>query len=141
MQISSLTPDYAVSPQITAEDVAQLKDAGFGTVVCNRPDQEVQPDLQAAAIQAAVEAAGLVFVMNPVMPGMLTADNVRIQQETLAGADAPVFAYCRSGNRSSVVWALALAGKVPADELINCAAQAGHDLSGMRAHLEAAEQG
>ena len=33
-------------------------------------------------------------------------------------ADGPVFAYCASGNRSSVVWALTQAGKVPADDLI-----------------------
>ena len=50
-------------------------------------------------------------------------------------ADGPVFAYCASGNRSSVVWALTQAGKVPADDLIATAARWGYNLEPIRPQL------
>jgi uncharacterized protein (TIGR01244 family) len=54
--------DYAVSPQITPEDARAIGEAGFTTVICNRPDSEIGPDQQAEAVRRAVEAAGLRFV-------------------------------------------------------------------------------
>lgn len=140
MKINTLTPDYAVSPQITVEDVAQLKDAGFGTVICNRPDHEVQSRYQADAIRSAVEAAGLSFVDNPVEAGEMTQANVDTQRAAVVGAQAPVFAYCRSGNRSAVVWALALAGDVPVADILKATQDVGYDLSGLRQYLEAAAE-
>ncbi len=76
MDIRPLTDSYAVSPQITPEDVAGIAAAGFTTVICNRPDGEIPPDLRAAEIRTAVEAAGLSFVLNPVIGGAITMDNV-----------------------------------------------------------------
>ena len=44
----------------------------------------------------------------------------------------PVIAYCRSGNRSTVLWALNQAGRMPEDEILSTADAAGYDLSGVR---------
>ena len=66
MDIRQITPDYAVSPQIEPADIAAIKAAGFRTVICNRPDEEVTAELGAAAMRDAAEAAGLAFVDNPV---------------------------------------------------------------------------
>lgn len=138
MQINILTPTYAVSPQMTAQDVAELKAAGYGTIICNRPDQEVGAEHQAATIGAAVEAAGLTFVVNPVEPGQMTESNITTQRAAIDAADAPVFAYCRSGNRSAVVWALAMAADIPVDDIMSATAAQGYDLSGLRQYLDAA---
>ena len=54
MDIRRLTPDYAVSPQIAPEDLAQIKAEGFTTVIDNRPDAEIPADLHASAMRAAV---------------------------------------------------------------------------------------
>lgn len=140
MQINALTPEYAVAGQIRPEDAEAIVAAGFHTVVCNRPDGEVTGDEQSAPIRAAVEAAGLVFHYNPVVNGAMNEENVRLQGAALAESDGPVFAYCRSGMRCSVVWALARAPEVPADDLIEAAARAGYDLSGLRPQI-AARQG
>lgn len=140
MKLNTLTPDYTVSPQITADDVAHLKATGFGTVICNRPDHEVQTSLQAAAIRDAVEAAGLVFIDNQVDAGAMTEDNITRQREAIEAAEGPVFAYCRSGNRSAVVWALAVAGAVPVDEIMSSTQAVGYDLSGLRPYLDAAAE-
>lgn len=136
MDIRALTPTYAVSPQITPEDLAAIKAAGFVTVIDNRPDAEIPPAVQTAAMRAAVEAAGLAFVANPVIGGAITEQNVVAQRAAIEASSGPVFAYCASGNRSSVVWALAHAGKVPAGDLIATAAQFGYDLEWLRPMLD-----
>ncbi|MBC7155206.1 MAG: TIGR01244 family phosphatase [Rhodobacteraceae bacterium] len=137
MDIRHLSPDYAVSPQIEPGDVAAIKAAGFTTVICNRPDAEIPPEVQADAVRAAVEAAGLAFVLNPVIGGQLTDDNVAAQGTAIDAATGPVLAYCASGNRSSIVWALSQAGRQSADALINAGAAHGYKLEGLRPMIEA----
>jgi len=137
MDIRALTPSYAVSPQITPEDLPAIKAAGYGVVIDNRPDGEIPPALHTAVMQAAAEALGLHFVVNPVIGGALTAANVAAQRAAIATASGPVLAYCASGNRCSLVWALALAGQRPTDELIAIPARFGYQLEGLRGQLDA----
>jgi uncharacterized protein (TIGR01244 family) len=137
MDIRPLSEGYAVSPQIAPEDMPAIRAAGFVAVVCNRPDAEVPPDLGSAAIRAAAEAAGLAFVDNPFSHGGLHMGLIEAQAGAMAGASGPVLAYCASGTRSSMLWALALAGQVGADALIGAAARRGYDLSGLRPQIEA----
>ena len=138
MDIRKITDRYAVSPQIAPEDLPGIAAAGFRTVICNRPDDEVPVELQSNALRIATEAAGLTFVDNPVTHAGLNADMVRLQKETLDASDGPVFAYCASGNRSSIVWSLGHAGQIPVDEIIEATSRAGYDLTKLRPMLEAA---
>jgi uncharacterized protein (TIGR01244 family) len=140
MDIRALTPAYAVSPQIAVADLAQIKAAGYTTVIDNRPDGEIPPDLHGPIMRAAAEALGLVFHINPVIGGALTQENVDLQAQIMANANGPVFAYCASGNRCSVVWALTEAGKQSANDLISVPAKFGYNLEHLRPILEAAER-
>ena len=99
MQYRQITEDYAVSPQITVEDVKLVKEAGFKSVICNRPDNEDPGQPTAEEIREAVEAAGLVFRWVPVISGQMTPRNVEDQASALDEIPAPVLAYCRSGTR------------------------------------------
>ena len=126
MDIRALTPSYAVSPQIGLADLPAIKAAGYATVIDNRPDGEIPADLHTDAMRAAAEAAGLRFVANPIIGGMLTMENVTAQAAALAASAGPVLAYCASGNRSSIVWALAQAGTMPTDDLIGIPARFGY---------------
>jgi uncharacterized protein (TIGR01244 family) len=137
MDIRALTPDYAVSPQIEPEDLPAIKAAGYVTIIDNRPDGEIPPHLHTPAMQAAAEALGLTFVVNPVIGGQLTMANVTAQADAMAASPGPVLAYCASGNRSSVVWALANAGKRPVDELVGLPARFGYQLDHLRPQIEA----
>jgi uncharacterized protein (TIGR01244 family) len=137
MDIRTLSDAYAVSPQIEAEDAAAIAAAGYATVICNRPDDENPPERAAAHIRAAVEAAGMRFVENPFNAMTLSLDHVAAQAAAMAGAEGPVLAYCASGNRSSVVWALAEAGRQPTDALIGAAARHGYQLEGLRGQIDA----
>ena len=141
MEIRSITPDYAVAGQITSEDVAALKTAGFTRVICNRPDSEVSPDLRADAVRTAVEAAGLDWVDNPVDSAGMTPENIALQRQALTTANGPVFAYCRSGTRSAIAWALSQAGSTPTESLITAAARGGYDLNAYRARIEELAKG
>jgi uncharacterized protein (TIGR01244 family) len=136
MDIRPLTESYAVTPQIAVEDIPAIKAAGFTTIVCNRPDGEIPPDLRAAPLRAAAEAAGLHFVENPVIGGAITMENVTSQGSAIAESTGPVLAYCASGNRSSIVWALSQAGKQPTDTLIATPARFGYNLEPFRATID-----
>ena len=137
MDIRRITPDYAVSPQIEPADMATLAAEGFTVVINNRPDAEVPPEQQSAAMRAAADAAGLTYVENPVISAAMTMDMVEGQAAATDAAAGPVLAYCRSGTRSSVVWALSQAGRQPADAIIAAAAKAGYELGHLRAQIEA----
>lgn len=139
MDIRRITPDYAVSPQIEPEDLPEIVAQGFRTVVCNRPDAENPLELSSEVMRVATEAAGLRFVDNPVTHPTMTPDRIATQAQALE--HGPVLAYCASGTRSSVLWSLAQAGRMPADEILSVTARAGYDLSGLRPRLEAAAKG
>ena len=138
MDIRALTPSYAVSPQIAIADLSEIKAAGYKTIIDNRPDAEISAELHSHNMRAAAEALGLSFHVNPVIGGALTPENVTLQADILAKADGPVFAYCASGNRCSVVWALTEAGKQSADVLISIPAKFGYNLEHLRPILAAA---
>ena len=141
MDIRAITPDYAVSPQIEPGDLPAIKAACYVTVIDNRPDGEIAPQLHTAEKRQAAEALGLRFVANPVIGGALTMDNVTAQGAAIAASDGPVLAYCASGNRSSVVWALSQAGKRPVDELVGLPARFGYQLDHLRPQIEALAKG
>jgi uncharacterized protein (TIGR01244 family) len=137
MNLRQITDSYSVSPQLEPGDMATLAAAGVTTVICNRPDGENPPPLQAAAMQAAAEAAGLDFVFNPIVGGQMTMGNVEEQAEAIEAADGPVVAYCASGNRSTLVWALGQAGEMPTDEIISRGEAWGYQLEWLRPQIEA----
>lgn len=137
MDIRQITPDYAVSPQIDPTDIPAIKAAGFRTIICNRPDVEVPHELSSEVMRIAAEEAGLAFVVNPVTHQTLNMDMVTTQMASLTDGQTPVLAYCASGTRSSIVWSLGQAGKLPTDAIIAATAKAGYDLSNLRPRLDA----
>ena len=130
MDLRQITPDLAVSPQIMPEDVPVLAQAGFKVLVNNRPDDEVGPDIDHDAMAMAAEQAGMRYHYLPFRPGQITPQLIAEFGAATAG-QGPVIAYCRSGNRSTVLWALNQAGRLPEDEILRIAADAGFDLSGV----------
>ena len=142
MDIRPIADGYAVSPQIEPEDIPEIAARGFTTVICNRPDAEVPHELAAGVMRAAVEAAGLRFVENPMAGGGLTMDHIAAQRAALDGAEGPVLAYCASGNRSTILWALANAGRRPTAELVQAGAPWGYQVPMFRDLIERlAQQG
>lgn len=136
MDVRTITPNVSVSDQITPDDIAAIRAMGFKAIVGNRPDGEEpgQPDW--AEIEEAAEAAGLKTAFIPITPGRMGDDQALAFREAVTGFDKPVLAYCRTGTRSSQLWALAARDRLSADEVIRMAATAGYDLGAMRDRLE-----
>lgn len=124
-----LTPDFAVAPQIDASDLPALAAAGVKIIVSNRPDGEEWGQPSNAELRAAAEAAGLDYVEIPVTHAGFSHAQIE-QLGAVLDRAAPVLAFCRSGTRSTFLWALTRAarGDDP-DDLARTAAQAGYDLS------------
>lgn len=136
MDIRTLTPTYAVSPQIDPSDMEAIAKAGFGTIICNRPNAEIPPSHHDEVMATAAAAAGIAFEVIPVTHQSMTRDLIATQADILANASAPVLAYCASGTRSTIVWAMGQAKNMSADDIINTAANAGYDIAGLRGQLE-----
>mgnify|MGYP000882926543 FL=1 len=131
--IRHVTPTFAVAGQLDPADFARLAAEGFTLAIKNRPEREDPGQPSDEIMREAARAAGLAFhtlaFVGPPPPGVVaeTAD-------LLEGATGPVIAYCRTGRRSIMAWAMAqaLAGVRQPDEIIMLAARAGYDLEGAR---------
>lgn len=124
-----------VSGQISPADVRGLRSRGVTMIVNNRPDGEDDGQPLAADIEAAAEAAGIAYRNVPIARG-LGPSHVEAMREALNSCtDGKVLAFCRSGTRSTLAWALARhEDGVPTAQLESRAADAGYDLSPI-AHL------
>ena len=122
-----------MSPQIGVDAVAEAKDLGVALIINNRPEGESEDQISGADIEAAARAAGLDYVAIPITHSGFSEPQVNAMAEALAGAKGKVLAYCRSGTRSTLLWALAESaqGGDP-DALTNMAAKAGYDVSPVR---------
>lgn len=128
-----VTDTFAVSAQIDPADMPALKAAGFTAIICNRPDGEDIDQPDHATVAAAAQAAGLSYAWVPMSGGLAPGLVDAMDAALVAAGDGKVLAYCRSGRRSVSLWALAQAWKRGADleVILEAAARAGHDLSGM----------
>lgn len=132
-----ITPTYFVSPQVEPADMATAAAAGITTVICNRPDVEVPPALQADAIEAAAQAAGLEFIRLPLTHHSMTPDTIAAQASHIEETPGPVLAYCASGTRCTVIWCLGQAGHIATDDILAAARAGGYDLDSLRPTLDA----
>lgn len=133
MNFVRLTDRVYVAPQITTDMVAEAAALGVTLIVNNRPDGESDDQTPGADIESAARAAELGYVAVPVTHAGFSEPQVTAMAEALDRAEGAVLAYCRSGTRSTLLWALAESsqGGDP-DALTNMAAKAGYDLSPIR---------
>src|SRR6476469_7235268 len=121
------------SPQITVADVAAAKDAGVTLIVNNRPEGESDDQTPGPAIEAAARASGIDYLEIPIGQSGFSHPQVAKLVEALKRNEGTGLGYCRSGTRSTLLWALARAsmGDDPA-KLTAAAADAGYDLGPVR---------
>jgi uncharacterized protein (TIGR01244 family) len=132
-----LTERVYASPQIGLGEVAAAADAGFGLIINNRPEGESDDQVSGEHIASAAKVAGLGYVAIPVTHAGFSEWQVKAMADALASTDKPVLAYCRSGTRSTLLWALAEASRgASPHSLAAAAAGAGYDLTPVRAMLD-----
>lgn len=138
MDIRLLDEALSASPQIVPEDLPAIAAKGFRSVISNRADGEEPGQPSAEALRQAAEAAGLAFAHVPVVGGAISEQDVADFRQALADLPQPVFGFCRTGTRTTTLWALANAGAQTPDRLIDRAKSAGYDLGALRPRLEGA---
>lgn len=131
MDIRKIDDTISVAPQITVEDVEEIARQGFKTLVANRPDQEEFGQPSMVDIEAAARENGLAWVFMPVESGNITDQDIDEFAPMIRDADKPVLAFCRSGTRCTVLWALSAARDTSAQEIFSKARNAGYDISGL----------
>ena len=137
MDIRILDARLHAAPQIALADVAEAAARGYGAIVSNRPDDEEPGQPSADQMRQAAEAAGLAFRHIPVRPGALSEVEANAMRAALDELPGPVLGFCRTGTRTTYLWALAVTGSRPADEIVAAASAAGYDLTPLRAYLGA----
>jgi uncharacterized protein (TIGR01244 family) len=104
MSISRISDDYAIAPQIFPNEVPAIAEQGFVSIICNRPDGEEPGQPTVAEIAAACDAAGLAFHHVPVSGMPIAEDAIAEHRRVVDQSNGPVLGYCRSGQRSLIIW-------------------------------------
>ena len=124
-----------VDGQISPADVAALKGQGVTMIINNRPDDEDVGQPAGEEIEAACKTAGIDYRHIPIARGMGPADIEAMRAAIAEVGDGKMFAFCRSGNRSALAWAVARSEDgVARDEIERCVEGAGFNV-GPVAHL------
>lgn len=104
MELRPVTPTYSVAGQISVEDLADIKAAGFKSIVCHRPDGEAPDQPSFDSIRQAAEGLGIEARHIPVGPMGVTAEAVRAMVDAIEEMPEPMLGYCRSGARSTAIF-------------------------------------
>ncbi|MEM5468446.1 TIGR01244 family sulfur transferase [Celeribacter marinus] len=131
MELKKITDGLSVSGQIQIDDLAKLAKRGFRSVICNRPDGEAADQPTHDEIEAAATQAGLRFLYLPVTPGIVTEETATLFREALTELPGPVFGYCRTGTRTTTLWALAMAKEKSVVDILAATKTAGYDMTGV----------
>lgn len=132
MQIKRLTPDLAVGPQVSESEIATLAALGFRSIICNRPDGESEDQPAFASLEAAATKRGLETRYIPVVASKIAGTDIERFRDALLELPKPIFAFCRTGTRAALLWALANNDVLTADERMRTAAAHGFDLTAFR---------
>lgn len=129
----NLTPNVSVAGQISPDDLAEAATQGFVAVVNNRPDGEAADQPNSDTMRAAAVAAGLRYDAIPIDQSGFSMPQVEAMAAVLeAAGDGRVLAWCRSGTRSTNLWALAEASRGgDPDTIVAAAASGRYDVSGL----------
>ena len=135
MNIIPIDDRIAVAPQITPGDIAEFARLGFKTLVANRPDGEEPGQPSMADIEASPKEHGLRWIYQPVESGNIQDSDVDQFDEMIRDADGPVLAFCRTGTRCTVLWALSSARHESVEDVVSKARHAGFDISGLTSRM------
>src|SRR5436190_13692767 len=104
--LAELAPGLSAAGKLDPVDIEALAQAGVRTIVNNRPDGEDPGQLPAAEARRLAESLGIAYHHIPVTAATLSRADVDAFAATLKAAEQPVVVHCRSGTRSTLLWAL-----------------------------------
>ena len=136
MTIKTVTQQLSVAPQLLPADIEAIKDMGFKSIVCNRPDGEGSDQPTFAEIQQEAEKYGIICQYQPVVSGKVTRQDADFFGDSIQTMPGPTLAYCRTGTRSITLWAMSAARSLGYEEILRLSQRAGYDLGGVVRRLK-----
>ena len=130
-----LTDTLSACAQLTQADIKALSEQGVKTIICNRPDHEEPDQPSAASLQGYAESLGLQWFYQPVISGQVEDSQGDEFAEILAQADTPIVAFCRSGARCGMLWALSQRKQQEPNMLVEHLKSSGYDMPDFFARL------
>ena len=132
MTPKTIDQTLSVSEQINADDIAAIATSGFKSIICNRPDGEGADQPVFAEIEAAAKSAGLIAAYQPIVSGKVGDEDALAFGKLMDALPKPVFAYCRTGTRSTTLWSLSEGARGRAlPTILATAKAAGYDMTGV----------
>lgn len=132
MPTKTITPNLSVSEQVTPHEMAALAEAGFKSIICNRPDGEGADQPSFAEVKAAAKAAGIQAAYLPIVAGKVSDDDATAFGALMDKLPKPILAFCRTGTRSATLWSLSEGGRGrPLPEILTATKAAGYDMAGV----------
>lgn len=102
LQITKHSEAFSSCPQISPDDIAEVKSLGYKTIINARPDQEGGSNQPTSEdIKAAAEKAGLQYIHIPVVPNNIGANDIQLCSSFVDSAPTPILGFCRTGMRAS----------------------------------------
>jgi sulfide:quinone oxidoreductase len=135
-RIIHITPQFAVTGVLFADDIVKLAGLGYRSILSNLPDGERPNQLPSAREASLAAAAGLSFRHIPVRKAdIFLAPVVVAVRQALAVLPGPIVAHCASGQRSALAWAAAAAGYHSVDRVLAHLARVGLPFEALREEL------
>ncbi len=140
--MKQLHKNIYVTGQISPHDFESLKSAGIKTIINNRPDDEEAGQLHSSDAAQLAKENSIAYHYLPMVNGEpVQASLVEDFRAIVDASDDAILVHCRSGMRSSFIWALGQipSGAISVDDAIKKAQAAGIPLGNARAMLESVQ--
>lgn len=135
MKLAVLTPAVTALGQPSVEEIAELAERGYRSIISNRPENETEDQPSWLDLKAAAAARGMDAVQIPIVMGQISNEQIDAFRDALERLPKPVAVFCRSGTRAALMWALANQANLTVDERIGIAGKQGYDLEPFRDRL------
>jgi len=135
MKLAVLTPNVTALAQPSPDDIAELAERGYRSIIGNRPENEAEDQPNWLDLKAAAAANNMDAIQIPVVMGQISDEQVEAFRNALEDLPKPIAVFCRSGTRAALMWALANQANLTVDERIAIAAKEGYDLEPFRQRL------
>lgn len=135
MKLAVLTPNVTALAQPSADDIAELAERGYRSIIGNRPEGESDDQPSWSELESAASKQGLEARHIPVVMGQITDEQIAEFRNALETLPKPIAVFCRSGTRAALLWALANQANLTVDERIAIASKEGYDLEPFRQRL------
>lgn len=112
MELTQLSDELFISPQIEISDLKELKSLGFHLIIVNRPDGEGKKQPSHVALRSSAQPLGIDVKYIPVVPGRVSQQSVDRFARALSGASGKTLAFCESGMRAKRLWEKAFPDQV-----------------------------